>query len=306
MLSQPVPRQPVIKWPGGKWRVAHVVGAMFRDAPRYFEPFVGGGALLPFRRSQEALAGDIITELVELWKAIRHTPDATADEYETRWDLLQSTGHPAYYAIRESFNTTRNPHDLLFLSRTCVNGLVRFNSNGEFNNSLHHTRPGISPSRLRRIIHQWSQAIQGVEFVAGDYRETLASAGAGDFVFLDPPYSGTKGRYMPDEFGLEDFLGELHRLNHIGAQWVLTFDGRAGGRTYTGRLPSDLYKARLSVATGNSPFPKLMRTGIDAVLESVYLNFEPNPCLLNQVANLGKQRLRIVRGLDMQQGRLLD
>ncbi|MEA3341200.1 MAG: hypothetical protein U9R15_14650, partial [Chloroflexota bacterium] len=175
-----------------------------------------------------------------------------------------------------------------------------------FNNSLHHTRPGINPNRLRKIIHKWSHAIQEVEFIAADYRHTITSICAIDLVFLDPPYGGNRGRYLPTDFNLSEFYDELQRLNTTGAKWVLTFDGRAGNRSYTTSVPSALYKARLALPTGNSPFTKLMKKGIDAVVESVYLNFEPPTEILNQLVKLGKQELRRPADLDVQQGRLFD
>ncbi|GIK41706.1 MAG: hypothetical protein BroJett011_55390 [Chloroflexota bacterium] len=298
--------EPVIKWSGSKRAMVAWLAYLLPEAERYFEPFVGGGAMLPFRPSHTAIAGDVIAELIDLWKVIRDTPELTAQEYEIRWRHLQTEGHTAYYEIRNSFNTTRNPHDLLFLTRTCVNGLIRFNSNREFNNSLHHTRPGISPARLQGIIHQWSRVTQGVEFIAADYRHTLASVRAGDLVFLDPPYGGTKGRYVPDEFNLEEFYEELKRLNIVGAKWILTFDGTAGHRSYESTIPTALYEEQLALPTGNSPFTKLMKTGLDRVVESVYLNFQPPAKVLNQVVNFGQQKLRSRASLDVQQSRLFD
>lgn len=298
--------EPVIKWSGSKRKIAPLLAILLPDVDCYYEPFVGGGAMLPFRPSRTAVAGDIVVELINLWKAIREIPELTADEYEIRWNRLQSEGHTAYYAIRDSFNVTRNPHDLLFLSRTCVNGLIRFNKKGEFNNSLHHTRPGIAPARLRKVIHKWSHAIQGVEFIAADYRQTLVSASANELVFLDPPYRGTKGRYLPTNFCLDEFYNELQRLNAIGAKWILTFDGRAGNRSYFTSIPSASYEVRLALPTGNSPFVKLMKKGIDAVVESVYLNFEPPTELLNQLVKFGEQKLRRRANFDVQQDRLFD
>lgn len=286
-----VPLDPVIKWPGSKRSVALHIAPLIPPAERYFEPFVGGGALLPFRKSKVGIAGDIVPELIELWKAIRDQPELTAHEYEKRWKQLRENGYEAYYVIRESFNATRNPHDLLFLTRTCVNGLVRFNKNGEFNNSLHHTRPGILPTRLRRIIYMWSYAVNGVEFLSANYHETLSQVRAGDFVFLDPPYAGTRGRYMPNQFSINDFILELDRLNKMGVRWILTFDGAAGGRAYVTNIPSEVYKIRLNLYTGNSPFPRLMRTSVDHVVESVYLNFEPSLQVLNKLDN-GRQQIR--------------
>ena len=304
MLKRKSPIEPVIKWSGSKRSIAPLMASLLPDASRYLEPFIGGGAMLPFRPCQAAIAGDVIVELIEAWRAIRDTPELTADEYEKRWKRLQAEGHTAYYAIRDSFNVTRNPHDLLFLSRTCVNGLIRFNSNREFNNSLHHTRPGIAPDRLRQVIQQWSHIVQGVEFVAADYRQTLASVRADDLVFLDPPYGGTRGRYVPDEFSLDEFYDELDRLNQVGVKWVLTFDGKAGKRSYAAEIPAVLYKVRLALPTGNSPFTKLMKTGIDAVVESVYLNFQPPAKLTGQFAKLGQQRPTRRASLDVQQDSL--
>ena len=304
MIKRTTPIEPVIKWSGSKRTMAPFLTRLFPDSQRYFEPFVGGGAMLPFRTSQTAVAGDIIPELIELWLAIRDAPERVASEYEIRWNRLHAEGHTAYYAIRDSFNSTRNPHDLLFLTRTCVNGLVRFNSNREFNNSLHHTRPGIAPFRLRDVILEWSRAIKDVEFIAADYRHTLASVRTGDLVFLDPPYGGTRGRYIPDDFDLEKFYSELERLNSIDAKWVLTFDGEAGKRSYSAKIPSVLYKARLALPTGNSPFTKLMKTGIDAVIESVYLNFDPPTQLPRQFVNIGQQSGGIRTRSNVQQGRL--
>lgn len=298
--------QPVIKWPGSKRKIAPLLAPLFPDADHYFEPFVGGGAMLPFRPCRTAVAGDVVVELIELWKTTRNTPELTSKEYEKRWNRLQNEGYTAYYDIRDSFNVTRNPHDLLFLSRTCVNGLIRFNKKGEFNNSLHYTRPGIAPGRLRRIILHWSYAIQGVEFLTADYRQTLAPAGACDVVFLDPPYGGTRGRYLPSDFNLDEFYDELQRLNTIGAKWILTFDGRAGKRSYTTSIPPELYKVRFALQTGNSPFTKLMRTSIDAVIESVYFNFEPSIEPLDKLVYLGKQEASRSSGVNVQQSRLFD
>ncbi|MFC1714366.1 DNA adenine methylase [Candidatus Poribacteria bacterium] len=291
---------PAIKWSGSKRKIAPIIADMLPACTHYYEPFVGSGAMLPFRTSRTGVAGDVIGELVELWKMIRDKPELTADEYGKRWNRLQSEGHTAYYDIRDSFNANRDAHDFLFLTRTCVNGLIRFNRAREFNNSLHHTRPGISPSSLRKIIYQWSRITQGIDFITSDYRETLASTGIDDLVFLDPPYGGTKGRYIPDEFDLDEFYMELERLNDIGAKWVLTFDGEAGNRSYNTHIPPELYKTKLSLATGNSPFTKLMRTGIDKVLESVYLNFEPSYELSGQTMDFGENGTDATATLDMQ------
>ncbi len=297
---------PVIKWSGSKRKIAPMLAYLLPEAKRCFEPFVGSGAMLPFRTSEIGMAGDVIPELIQLWIAIRDEPELTIQEYDRRWRQLQNEGHTAYYQVRDSFNTTRNPHDFLFLSRTCVNGLIRFNKNGDFNNSLHHTRPGIAPERLSKLIYQWSRYIQDVTFIVADYHQTLENAQMGDFAFLDPPYNGTKGRYMPTDFDFEVFYLELARLNRVGVKWILTFDGTAGDRAYESPVPSHLYMIKVGLPTGNSPFTKLMKTSLDPVIESVYLNFEPSAETLRQVMNFGQKELSLRANQHMEQGRLFN
>lgn len=286
--------EPVIKWSGSKRYVAPELSRHIAKQKRYIEPFIGGGAMLPFRQISNAVASDIIPELVNLWNQIKNNPEQVAEEYKNRWERLQDEGHNVYYEVRDNFNKTKNEFDFLFLTRTCVNGLIRYNTNGEFNNSMHKNRPGINPNRLREVILKWSYYIRDVEFLNCDYRQTLADADENDFVFLDPPYGGTKDRYTKTEFNLDDFYNELERLNSVGAKWILTFDGTAGNREYDYQLPKELYKHKTEIKTGNSPFTKSMKTSIDAVYESVYFNFETIVELRNNVSKNAVQELAFV------------
>ena len=266
---------PVIKWSGSKRNIACNISEFIPDSNRYFEPFLGGGALLPFRKIEQGYASDIIPELIALWTAIKTEPEIVSAEYKKRWNRLQKEGYEVFYRVRENFNDTRDINDFLFLTRTCVNGLIRYNTKGDFNNSFHLTRPGINPNSLKEIIYQWHFIIKDIDFYNCDYRELTATAKNGDFIFFDPPYGGTKGRYTQEPFDIVDFFNELSRLNNKGVKWILTFDGQAGCRNYKYELPLDLYSHKLNMKTGHSPFTKLMNTTIDDVNESVYLNFKP-------------------------------
>jgi len=222
--------------------------------------------------SPKSVCGDICEPLISLWERVKNTPKELADSYRTRWERLQNEGYLAYYAIRDDFNTTHAPEDLLFLSRTCVNGLIRFNSNGEFNNSLHHTRKGIEPDRLEKIIIDWSQKIQGTDFYAQDYRRTTEAAVSGDLIYLDPPYFHTKGRYY-GTIDYDMFLSFLENLNSRSIKYVLSFDGKRGDNDYTVALPKELYKRHEFITSGNSSFKKVIDKENMQVLESLYLNW---------------------------------
>lgn len=283
--------EPVIKWSGSKRYVAPELSKYVIKGGKYIEPFLGGGSMLPFRKSSRAIASDIIPELIDLWNNIKTNPNEVATEYSKRWERLQNEGHSVYYEVRDSFNTTKNPHDFLFITRTCVNGLIRYNSNGEFNNSMHKSRPGINPKSFLDILLKWSIYIKDVEFRHCDYRTSLLEAEPGDFVFLDPPYGGTKGRYTKSEFVLESFYEQLEILNKRGVNWMLTFDGSAGDREYQYAPHKELYLHKFNIKTGNSPFTKTMRTTIDAVHESVYLNFKPTTKIIDSINNNINQEL---------------
>lgn len=160
----------------------------------------------------------------------------------------------------------------MFLSRTCVNGLIRFNEKGEFNNSLHYFRKGINPDTLEKIIADWSNHVQNTEFLADDYKITTASAKAGDVVYLDPPYFHTRGRYF-GTIDFERFLEYLEDLNHRGIKCLLSFDGKRGEEDYMVDLPKGLFKRHEFIPSGNSTFKKVIDKETEKVLESLYLNY---------------------------------
>ena len=150
--------------------------------------------------------------------------------------------------------------------------MIRFNANGEFNNSLHHTRPGIAPERLEKIIKDWSQHIQNADFLAKNYAETTKTAKKGDLVYLDPPYFHTKGRYY-GTIDFDAFLEYLEDMNRREIKYILSFDGKRGDDDFTVSLPSELYKRHEMIPSGNSSFKKLMDKEKMQVLESLYLNW---------------------------------
>ena len=266
--------KPVIKWSGSKRsQAAEIIKYLPEKYDTYYEPFIGGGSMLYAINPKKAVCGDICEPLIALWDRIKNQPEELAEAYRIRWERLQNDGYLVYYDIRDEFNKNKQPEDLLFLSRTCVNGLIRFNAEGQFNNSLHHTRPGIDPGSLKKIILDWSEHIQGAEFTATDYTETTQKAGKKDLVYLDPPYFHTKGRYY-GTIDYEAFLEYLDNLNKHGVKFILSFDGTRGEENYTVDLPKELYKRHIMIPSGNSSFKKVMDKQSLKVYESLYLNWD--------------------------------
>lgn len=265
--------QPVIKWSGSKRSQAEIIKKL---APSqfntYYEPFLGGGSVLYSISPERSVCGDICKPLIDLWLEIKLNPSRLVDEYETRWTKLQQEGHTAFYSIRDDFNERHSPYDLMFLSRTCVNGLIRFNQKGEFNNALHHSRPGINPNRLRNIVFDWSTKIQNTDFVSEDYEISTRSANSNDFVYLDPPYFHTKGRYF-GSIDFDRFIAYLENLNSRKIKYILSFDGKRGDKDYMVELPKDLYKHHELLPSGKSTFRKVIDKANENVFESLYMNY---------------------------------
>lgn len=265
--------RPVIKWSGSKRSQAERIRSLMPPSfNAYYEPFVGGGSTLYSVSPRKAICGDICAPLIGLWNMVKREPAKLAASYREHWVSLQREGHLYYYRVRDRFNAEQNPEDLLFLTRTCVNGLIRFNAQGHFNNSLHHTRKGINPAQLEKIIMDWSDRIQDAEFRACSYSELCQSMKAGDLAYLDPPYFHTKGRYY-GTIDYQEFLTFLESLNKRGVLFMLSYDGRRGDKDYGVELPRSLYKRKMLVNSGNSSFGKVINGKIEQVSESLYLNF---------------------------------
>ena len=287
--KQPKAKRPIpslIKWTGSKRGQAPAIVELLPEYQRYIEPFLGGGAVLFLAARSGALASDVYEPLIQLWKLVQDDPDALVSNYANQWSTLQQeldsldasqrtkrSGIPEYYyAVRSRFNETHNPLDLNFLMRTCVNGIVRFNNAGAFNNSFHLSRRGMSPDRFEKVVGTWQDVVHDVTFTCQDYELALEEATADDFVYLDPPYAGNQQRYV-ENLDLARFFNALDRLNRHGVRWALSFDGRRGENDLTHAVPPELFQRRLVLASGNSAVHKVLNGPLEEVHESLYLNY---------------------------------
>jgi len=262
----------LLKWTGSKRSQATRIARIVPPHNRYFEPFLGSGALLFHFAKAGVFASDIYAPLIEFWKLVRDEPHYLAEDYASQWRSLQDDLPSYFYVVRKRFNQNHRPEDLNFLMRTCVNGIVRFSKDGRFNNSFHLSRRGMVPKSFRQAVLEWSKRLSGVEFHSCDYVEALQRAHSGDFTYLDPPYSGNKQRYIGD-LDVARFFVELDSLNQRGVKWALSFDGSRGNRDYKGTLPPGIYKRVLNLESGYSAVAKVLNGPIQQVTESLYLNY---------------------------------
>lgn len=244
----------------------------------YYEPFIGGGSVM-FQllhsniKVNKIVCSDINGDLISLWNTIKDNPYTLFSEYERMWNELNIDDNidrrkEYFYKIRREFNQSRDPFKFLFLSRTCTNGLIRYNSKGEFNTSLHFTRKGINPKRLYEIITDWANKLNDRNVVFKQIPFNEIQTNEDDFVYADPPYAKTKGIYYG---GIN--MNDLWKwLRNLECSYALSFDGKTNYNDNTYKVPTDLYNKHIYIKSGNSALSRVLtgKTHVN-VQESLYI-----------------------------------
>jgi DNA adenine methylase len=178
--------RPFLKWAGSKRaHLLPVVELLPAEFGRYWEPFLGSGALFFLLSPIEATLADICSPLIETFRSVRDDPAAVL-AHVAPLPVEEAT----FYELRAAEFQGRHQRaaQFIYLNKTCWNGLYRVNSQGRFN--VPFGRPKSANVVAPDILRSCSRALRspGVHLEVGDFAETLASVTAGDLVFLDPPY----------------------------------------------------------------------------------------------------------------------
>jgi len=228
---------PFVKWAGGK---TQLLGALRRRMPecrgRYYEPFIGGGALLLDVRPERAVISDANAQLVNVYRQLR--ADAEAVIAEVRTLDAPPCDRERYLALRRRYNAKIEARGLdaecaalfIWLNKHCFNGLYRVNAAGLFNVPYNNKTGGasINADNLRAVGRYLAGG--GVEIRQGDFAAACADVRAGDFVYFDPPYvpaSATArfAEYASGGFPLAEhrrLAAEFRRLDALGAKLLLS------------------------------------------------------------------------------------
>ena len=269
--------KPVIKWSGSKRGQSEQIVSYFpKEIDTYYEPFIGGGSIM-FQllnskdiKVNKYICSDINNDLIELWMLIKDKSLQLFEEYEIRWNKLNDLSNielknEFYYSIRNRFNNEKNIYDFYFLTRTCFNGLIRYNKKLEFNSPFHINRNGIKPDKLKPIILEWSEKIQNVEFKCCSYEEIQGENN--DFIYYDPPYAGNTTVYYGKMSGNNFF----NWLINLKCGYCFSYDGLSGVDDYTSYdVPKDIYSNHYYMNKEISSFKK-MNNKKEYVQESLYI-----------------------------------
>lgn len=222
---------PPIKSQGIKTKLVDWIASSIEDIEfeRWVEPFMGTGVVAFNVRPRKALLCDSNPHLIKFYNAIKEG-EITSAKVRTFLvgegkKLLDSNGD-YYYEVRERFNKEGRSLDFLFLSRSCFNGMMRFNKKGGFNVPFCKKPNRFAQALITKITNQVKNISQIIEhgdytFVLQDFKETLQQINSDDLVYSDPPYIGRHVDYF-DSWSEEDEILLNKGLTKSGAKFLLS------------------------------------------------------------------------------------
>ncbi len=260
------PKLQLLKWVGNKQRVAIEITRCFpAEYVRYFEPFLGSGAIMATLAPHAGIGSDTFKPLMEIWLMLKNRPKQLIDWYSSRRNRIgRETKEQVYESVRKSYNKSPNGPDFLFLSRACYGGIVRFRKEDGYMSTPCGAHTPISVEGFARRVEEWKARLKNVDFAVRDYREAFAEAKSGDLIYCDPPYSDSQSiLYGAQGFQLNDLLKEIESAKERGVKVALSIDGQKKSGTYTVglKIPSGLFKQEVYINCGQSMLRRFQLEG---------------------------------------------
>ena len=186
---------PFVKWAGGKRQLlTQIRERMPEKYNRYYEPFIGGGAVLFELQPENATINDINKALINTYKRIQSEPFEFLKFINRLDEEMWEDGKEYVYSLREHYNDKMMKEEFdvemaalfVFLNKHCFNGLYRVNGKGLFNVPYNNSRrKSVNEGSIKAI----SDYLKSVDIMEGDFEKACENAGEGDFVFIDSPYA---------------------------------------------------------------------------------------------------------------------
>lgn len=271
----------VIPYQGSKRKLAPQILNYVRHEVKgtVYEPFAGSAAItlaaVASKIGSNYVIGDKFVPLIDLWELIINKPGYVAENYSNIWNAQLNNPKGYFLKIREQFNEVQDPVQFLYLVARCVKNAIRFNANGEFNQSADNRRLGMRPEKVLKESYAISSMLKGkTRVVAGDFMGVLKNAGSDDFVYMDPPWQGTSLKKDPRYaylLDLDELIDGLGELNERGVPYLLSFDGTCGNKSYGKELPKFLQLEKVGLNAGRSSQAILLGRD-DVTMESLYIS----------------------------------
>lgn len=186
---------PFVKWAGGKRQLLdRITERLPEQYNSYYEPFIGGGAVLFELQPQSAIINDINSSLMNTYRTIANSPNEFIEQVQSLDSEMWEDGKEYYYSLREHYNDKLMQDEfdielaalLVYINKHCFNGLYRVNGKGLFNVPYNNTRhESIDAESILAV----SEYLRNVTIMQGDFEEACQNARRGDFIFFDSPYA---------------------------------------------------------------------------------------------------------------------
>jgi len=257
----------LLKWIGNKQRFAREIIAFFpKQYGVYHEPFLGSGAVLAALSPKNGVASDTFAPLLGIWTALKGSPEILKDWYLVGYRRMMNapSKKEGYEAIKADYNACPNPADLLFLSRSCYGGVVRFRKRDGYMSTPCGIHSPISPESFARRVDAWAVKVAGANFFHSDYKESIPKAETGDLVYCDPPYTHTQAiLYGAQGFSLKELCKEIEKAKHRGVYVALSIDGtkKSGGTQCELSIPVGLFEREVFIDCGRSMLKRFQMEG---------------------------------------------
>lgn len=265
--------QQLLKWIGNKQRFAKYIIEQFpEEFNTYIEPFVGTGAVLGCLHPKKAIAGDLLCPLIDLWDLLKNDQSIVIEYYSLKIEEYLKNPKVVYEKVKSSYNENPNPLDLLFISRTCYGGVMRFTKQGKISTPIGPHKP-ISGETFARRVTQWSETINNTSFFCQSFEKTMELANEGDVVYCDPPYLYSQSiLYGSQAFNVETLWSSIQKCKDKGAKVLLSIDGtkKSGKVNHHLNCPSDLFEREMYVECGKSMLRRFQEKGNVLVDEDVH------------------------------------
>lgn len=230
----------LLKWVGNKQKFALQICNYFpRNYGTYYEPFIGSGGVLATLAPKFAIAGDAFKPLVQIWQQLHTDVETIIAWYTERYALIEEMGKKeAYEFVKARYNEAANGADLLFLSRVCYGGVVRFRKKDGYMSTPCGPHNPMPPGNFAERARVWAARTRGTKFLHADFEETLSTAKPGDLVYCDPPYVDSQTiLYGAQEFNVERMFRVLAHLKSKGVFVAVSLDGTKKSGDYKVDLP---------------------------------------------------------------------
>lgn len=256
----------LLKWIGNKQKFATEISSYFpKHFGTYFEPFLGSGAILAHLAPKHAVASDAFGPLMEIWQKLHDDAEHVIRWYSDRYSMIEKIGKvEAYEAVKASYNASPNGADLLFLSRLCYGGVVRFRKVDGFMSTPCGPHRPMPPSNFAERARIWAARTARAEFVHADFEDVMSRAKEGDLCYLDPPYADSQTIiYGAQAFSLSRLFEVVDKAKRRGVRVALSLDGtkKSGEKHVALPIPDGLFDREVYVQLGRSMLRRFQMDG---------------------------------------------